>query len=54
MSTIARLPAFGRSLAADDAAMSSIRLALIIGFCSSAVLVIVRIGAAAAMPGLAH
>jgi len=43
--------AFGRSLLADDRGVSSIRLAMLIGLSSSAVLVLVRIGTAVAMPG---
>jgi hypothetical protein len=46
----ARISAFGRSLVVDQAGMSSVRMALIIGLSSSALLVLVRV-AAAAMPG---
>jgi hypothetical protein len=51
MTMIARISAFGRSLLADQAGMSSVRLAVIIGLSSSAVLVLVRVGAAAATAG---
>ena len=48
MTVIARAVAFGRSLFADEAGGSSIRLALMIGLSSSAVLVLVRVGTAVA------
>jgi len=51
MTMIARISAFGRSLVVDQAGMSSVRMALIIGLSSSALLVLVRVAAAAAMPG---
>ena len=46
MTKIARALAFGRSLVADDFGGASTRLALLIGGSASAVLVLVRIGAA--------
>ena len=51
MTMIARISAFGRSLAGDQAGLSSVRMALIIGLSSSALLVLVRVATAAAMPG---
>jgi hypothetical protein len=51
MTIISRAIAFGRSLLADDAGASQLRLALLIGLSSSAVLVLVRVGAAAATTG---
>ena len=48
MTVIARAVAFGRSLLADETGTSSIRLALLIGLSSSAVLVLVRVGTAVA------
>lgn len=48
MTAIARFIGFGRALFADQAGGSSIRLALMIGLSSSAVLVLVRVGTAVA------
>lgn len=48
MTAISRFVAFGRSLLADEAGGSSIRLAILIGLSSSAVLVLVRVGTAVA------
>jgi len=48
MTVFARVLGFGRSLLADDAGASSIRLAILIGLSSSAVLVLVRVGTAVA------
>jgi hypothetical protein len=48
MTFIARAFAFGRSLLADDAGSSQIRLAVLIGLSASAVLVLVRVGTAVA------
>lgn len=46
--------AFGRLLSTDQAGSSSTRLALVIGLAASAVLVLVRVGAAAASMPLGH
>jgi hypothetical protein len=46
--------AFGHALSADQAGASSTRLALIIGLACSAVLVLVRVGAAAATMPIGH
>ena len=48
MTIINRALAFGRSLLADEVGASSTRLALMIGLSASAVLVLVRVGAAVA------
>jgi hypothetical protein len=48
MTVFARVLGIGRSLLADDAGVSSIRLAILIGLSSSAVLVLVRVGTAVA------
>jgi hypothetical protein len=52
MTNIARVFALGRALVADQAGMSSVRLAVLIGLASSAVLILTRV--AAALPGLGH
>ena len=52
MTMFSHAVAFGRSLLADQAGMSSVKMAVVIGLASSAVLVVVRV--AIAMPGLAH
>jgi hypothetical protein len=54
MTILARAAAFGRSLVLDQAGVSSTRLALVIGLASSAVLVLVRVGAAAATMPVGH
>jgi hypothetical protein len=54
MKIVSRAFAFGRCLLADDQGASSLRLAMLIGLSTSAVLVLVRIGTAVAMPGLGH
>lgn len=54
MTTISRVFALGRSLLVDQAGLSSVRLAVVIGLGSSAVLVLVRVGTAIAMPGYGH
>ena len=54
MTTISRAFAFGRSLLADDAGTTSIRIAAVIGLSSSALLILVRIGTAVAMPDVGH
>jgi hypothetical protein len=55
MTVIVRAIAFGRSLAVNQAGVSSMGFALIVGLGSSAVLILVRVAAAAAtMPGLGH
>jgi hypothetical protein len=48
MTIINRMFAFGRSLFADEFGGSSVRLAVMIGLSSSAVLVLVRVGTAVA------
>ena len=48
MSIFARANAFVRSLLADQAGGSSIKLAFVIGLSASAVLVLVRVGTAVA------
>jgi hypothetical protein len=50
MTNFARAFALGRALVADQAGMSSVRLAVLIGLASSAVLVMARV--AVALPGL--
>ncbi len=52
MTLVTRALAFGRALVLDEAGSSSVRLAVVIGLASSAVLVLVRV--AVAMPGLGH
>jgi hypothetical protein len=47
MTTFARINAFVRSLAADQAGMSSMRFAVAVGLSSSAMLIMVRVGAVA-------
>jgi len=54
MMTLVRLRTLVRTLVADRAGLSAIRFALLIGLSSSAVLVLVRVGAAAAMTGFGH
>jgi len=54
MMTFVRSRTFVRVLSADQAGLSSVRFALLIGLSSSAVLVLVRVGAAAAMTGFGH
>jgi len=51
MTTFARINAFVRSLAADQAGMSSMRFAVAVGLSSSAMLILVRVGAVAATMG---
>jgi hypothetical protein len=51
---ITRAFAFGRSLLANDVGATSLRLAILIGLSSSAILVLVRIGTAVAMPAFGH
>ena len=48
MTTFARIIAFVRSLAADQAGMSSMNFAVAVGLSSSAMLILVRVGAVAA------
>ncbi|MBN9485938.1 MAG: hypothetical protein J0H44_01880 [Alphaproteobacteria bacterium] len=48
MTTFARINAFVRSLAADQAGMSSMNFAVAVGLSSSAMLILVRVGAVAA------
>ena len=54
MMMITRAFAFGRSLLANDVGATSLRLAILIGLSSSAILVLVRIGTAVAMPAFGH
>jgi hypothetical protein len=48
MTFIDRALVFGRAVVADDCGSSQIRLAFLIGLSASAVLVLVRVGAAVA------
>jgi hypothetical protein len=52
MMIFSRAVALGRALLANQAGMSSVQLAVVIGLASSAVLVVVRV--AIAMPGFGH
>ena len=54
MTILARAAAFGCSLVLDQAGVSSTRLALVIGLASSAVLILVRVAAAAATMPIGH
>ena len=47
MTTFARINSFVRSLATDQAGMSSLRFAVAVGLSSSAMLIMVRVGAVA-------
>ena len=51
MTTFARINSFVRSLAADQAGMTSMRFAVAVGLSSSAMLIMVRVGAVAATIG---
>jgi hypothetical protein len=54
MALIAHARALGRALFADQVGSSSIRNTLVIGLASSALLVLMRVAAAAATAGFAH